>query len=83
MSVQAIGRLTGEGGAVELAECEGNFAAGNDDFRVILEVNGERVSLDLADVRNLKKVVADGERRLMLRHEQALARNNLTFSFDA
>jgi uncharacterized membrane protein YcaP (DUF421 family) len=48
------------------------------DFTVQLTVDGEPVELDLFKLRQLKRLLCDGERQLMLRHDQATRARNMT-----
>lgn len=48
------------------------------DFTVQLTVDGQPVELDLFKLRQLKRLLCDGERQLMLRHDQATRARNMT-----
>jgi len=48
------------------------------DFTVSLTIDGQPVELDLFKLRQLKRLLGEGERQLMLRHDQATRARNMT-----
>lgn len=50
-------------------------------FFVKLNVGGIEVELDIAKVRQLKRLACEGEKQLLMRHEQAASARNLKLDF--
>lgn len=48
------------------------------DFTVTLTIDGRAVELDLNKLRQLKRLLNEGEKQLLLRHDQATRARNLT-----
>lgn len=62
---------------IEATEAISNFEQNQDDFFIALKINDEELTLDLSALRQLKALLCDSERRLMLRQKEALLRRNL------
>ncbi|MNR71543.1 hypothetical protein D3C71_21740 [compost metagenome] len=73
-----IAQLERCGVSIYLDEPAANHAPQAEAFTVTLGVGGSEVELDLCAIRRAKQVLAEGERRLLLRQQQAVLRRNLT-----
>lgn len=50
-------------------------------FFVKLSIEGLDAELDIAKIRQLKRLVCEGEKQLLMRHEQAASARNLKLDF--
>jgi hypothetical protein len=77
MKADVLGEMERGGKKMYVAEASGNLAEDSETFLVTLGINGSEVPLDLAAIRQVRRMLHEGEKRLMIRHEQATRRRNL------
>ncbi|WP_060733660.1 hypothetical protein [Burkholderia cenocepacia] len=76
MKADVLGQMERDGKRMYVAEASGNLIEDSETFLVTLGINGNEVPLDLAAIRQVKRMLHEGEKRLMIRHEQATRRRN-------
>ncbi|PNG49902.1 MULTISPECIES: hypothetical protein [unclassified Variovorax] len=81
MKPDVVGQLERDGKVLYAGEPVGNFEPDASNFTLTLGIDGNEVSLDLCGLRQAKLLIQEGERRLLLRQEQAMKRRNLSLDF--
>lgn len=79
-NVVELGRLTLNGQLVSVHEevpDDARIAQGK-DFKVQLKAGASDLALELNEVRALRRLLAEAERRLVHRHDQATRARNMT-----
>ena len=77
MKIDVLGQLERDGARMFVEEAPGNLGADAESFFVTLGINGSQVELDLTALRQVKRMLHEGEKRMLIRHEQATRRRNL------
>lgn len=80
MTSTTLGSLRADGKLLYIQEQtpDANALANASNFTVSLGIDNHCVELDLCKLRQLKRLIVEGERQLQLRHEQATRARNLT-----
>lgn len=80
MTCTTLGSLQADGKLLYLKECtpDADALSRSPNFTVSLGFDDQSIELDLFKLRQLKRLLCEGERQLQLRHDQATRARNLT-----
>lgn len=76
MTSTVLGKLEVDGTLLYIEERPPD-APQHGQFKVQLKVDASQIDLDLDAIRRLKRMLAEGERALLHRHDQAMRARNL------